>query len=104
MTGIRTVCDALIEDSYRQMLSEVHKVLHLYLTIPVTSSISERTFSSLRRLLTYLRSTMSEKRLNNCLLLYVHKDLTDTLNLQNIATEFISSNEDRRKYFGSFPH
>ena len=53
---------------------------------------------------TYLRSTMTEKRLNNCLLLHVHKDLTDSLNMQDIATEFISVSDDRRKYFGSFPH
>ena len=74
VTSIRTVCDALMEHSYRQMLSEVHKLLRLYLTIPITSSTSERTFSTLRCLLTYLRSTMTEKRLNNCLLLHVHKD------------------------------
>ena len=103
VTSIRTVCDALMEHSYRQMLSEVHKLLRLYLTIPVTSSTSERTFSTLRRLLTYLRSTMTEKRLNNCLLLHVHKDLTDSLNLQDIALQFISVNDERRKYFGSFP-
>lgn len=58
VTSIRTVCDALMEHSYRQMLSEVHKLLRLYLTIPVTSSTSERTFSTLRRLFTYLRSTI----------------------------------------------
>ena len=103
VTSIRTVCDALMENSYKHMLSEVHKLLRLYLTIPVTSSTSERTFSTLRRLLTYLRSTMTEKRLNNCLLLHVHKDLTDSLNLQDIAIQFICANDERRKYFGSFP-
>ena len=41
VTSIRTVCDAMQEHSYRQMLSEVHKLLRLYLTIPVTSSTSE---------------------------------------------------------------
>ena len=70
VTRIRTVCDALTEHSYRQMLSEVHKLLRLYLTLPVTSSTSERAFFTLRRLLNYLRSTMTEKRLNNCLLLH----------------------------------
>ena len=102
VTSIRTVCDALTEHSYRQMLSEVHKLLRLYLTLPVTSSTSERAFSTLRRLLNYLRSTMTEKRLNNCLLLHVHKDLTDSLNLHDIAVQFINANDERIKYFGSF--
>ena len=45
---------------------------------------------------------MTEKRLNNCLLLHVHKDLTDKLNLVEVANEFISVNSDRKKYFGFF--
>ena len=41
-------------------------LLRLYLTLPVTSATSERThtFSTLRRLKNYLRSTMKQDRLN----------------------------------------
>lgn len=74
VTSVQTVCDAMnTKETYTSVLSEVHKLLRLYLTIPVTSSTAERTFSVLKRLLTYLRSTMTEKRLNNCMLLHVHK-------------------------------
>ena len=41
-------------------------LLPMYLTIPVTSATSERTFSALRRLKNYLRSTMKQDGLNNC--------------------------------------
>ena len=95
VTSIRTVCQAMnTNNTYKVMLSEVHVLLCLYLTVPVTSSTCERTFSVLKRLLTYLRSTMTEKRLNNCLLLHVHKDLTDQLNIVEVANEFISVNSD----------
>ena len=40
-------------------------VLPMYLTIPVTSVTSERTFSALIRLKNYLRITMKQDRLNN---------------------------------------
>ena len=103
VTSIRTVCEAMnVCRTYKTILSEFHKLLRLYLTVPVTSSTSERTFSALKRLFTYLRSTMTEKRLNNCLLLHVHKELTDQLNITDIAKEFISANSDRNRYFGSF--
>ena len=102
VTSIRTICEAMRAHANRQMLSEVHKLLRLYLTIPITSSTSERSFSALRRLLTYLRSTMTEKRLNNCFLLHFHKDLTDRINLQDVTKEFIGVNEERSHYFGSF--
>ena len=48
--------------------------------------------------------TAPPKRLNNCLLLHVHKDVTDTLDLVEIAKEFISvgHTEECRKHFGCF--
>ena len=79
VTSIRTICVAMRAQTYRTLLSAVHELVQLSLTLPITSSTSERSFSALRRLLTYLRSTMTEKRLNNCLLRHVHKDLTKNL-------------------------
>ena len=102
VTCIRTICEAMHAHMNRQMFSEVHKLLRLYLTTPITSSTSERSFSALRRLYTYLRSTMTEKRLNNCFLLHVHKDLTDNIKLEDVAKEFIMVNDERSHYFGSF--
>ena len=102
VTSIRTVCSAMKASSYRSTFSEVHKLLRLYLTTPMTSATSERAFSTMRRLLTYLRSSMTEKRLNNCALLHIHKDLTDALDLVAIAQMFSSLNDERIHYFGSF--
>ena len=44
-------------------------------TLPVTSCECERSFSALRRLKTYTRSTMVAERLNGLALLHVHKDI-----------------------------
>lgn len=105
ITNVRTICDALTSDSSmlgKKMLSEVATILQIYLTLPVTTSTAERSFSVLRRLKTWLRSTMTQERMNNLLLLHVHKTLTDTLDLKQIADEFSSVNERRIQFFGSF--
>ena len=100
VTSVRTICDAMnAQTVYKSMLSEVHNQIRLYLTVLITTATSERTFSALRHVLPYLRSTMTEKRLNNCLLLYVHKELTDSLDLVKVGKDFIN-NEERRKHFG----
>ena len=92
VTSIQTICNVMNKkDILKQMLSTMHQLLRLYLKIPVTSSTAERTFSALKCVLTYIRSTMTEMRLNNCLLLHIHKDLTDSLNLISVAKEFIKS-------------
>ena len=89
------------EDIFKNMLPTVHQLLRLYFTIPVTSATSERTFSALKRVFTYVCSTMTEARLNNCLLLHIHKELTDTLDIFTVAKEFIN-NDERVKFFGHF--
>ena len=43
-------------------------------TLPVTSCSCERSISVLRRLKTYLRSTMSQDRLNYLTLLHIHRE------------------------------
>ena len=65
-----------INDIFKVIFSSVHLVLCLTLTSPITSAMSERTFSAMKHLYTYVQSTMTEKRLNNCLLLHIHKELT----------------------------
>ena len=80
---------------YKSMLSELDKYLKIFFSFPITSATAERLFSSLRRIKTFLRSTMSDCRLNNLFLLYVHK--TDDLDLKKIANEFVSVNSRRMK-------
>ena len=49
----------------RQLFSQVEVLFRLMPVIPITSCEAERSFSSLRRLKTWLRSTMTQERLNN---------------------------------------
>ena len=83
------------------MFSEVDKLARIYLTIPVTTATVERSFSDLQCIKTYLRSTMSQQRLNNIMLLNVHKDLADGLDMPTIPRQFVDANERRRRFFGT---
>ena len=103
VTSVRTIADTLNQNNLvKGMLGEVDKLLRIYLTFPITSATAERSFSSLRLIKTYLRSTMTSQRLNNLFLLYVHKHLTDALDLISVAKEFVSANIRRQNYFGKF--
>lgn len=101
VTDVRTIAEAMNKSTiYKGMLGEADKLLKLYFTFPVTTATAERTFSSLRRIKTFLRSTMSHCRLNNLFLLYIHTSRTDLLDLSAIAKEFVSVNSRRLHYFG----
>ena len=77
----------------------VMKRIASYMT--ATNATSERTFSALRRIKSYRRSTMSQVRLNHLMVLQVHKALTDTIKPENIADEFVSSSQHSTKVFGN---
>ena len=86
-----------------ELYTEVIKLAKLIIVIPATNAVSERTFSALRRLKTWLRSTMHQSRLNWCMLLHVHKDESGKLDLAIIGNEFASRNSSRQELFGIFP-
>ena len=100
VTSIRTVCTAVTSSNYRSTFTKVHKLLRLYMTVPITFATSDRAFSTLRRLFTCLLNV--RKRRNNCALLHIHKDLVDSMHLVAIAKSFCLFNDERIRYFGSF--
>lgn len=51
----------------------------LVLTMPVSSANAERSFSVLKRVKTYLRSTMAEQRLNNLCIMSIERELSSSL-------------------------
>jgi hypothetical protein len=54
-------------------------------TVPVTSASAERSFSKLKLVKTVMRSVMNQGRLGELLTLACERDLTDTIDLDEIA-------------------
>ena len=61
------ICDPDVNPNLRKLLT-------IFATLPATTASSERSFSTMRRLKTYLRSPMGEQRLTSLALLSVHRD------------------------------
>ncbi|XP_060855528.1 zinc finger MYM-type protein 1-like [Metopolophium dirhodum] len=68
-------------------------VFKLFLTIPMNSASCERSFSCLRRLKNYLRTTMGQTRLSDLGLLYIHKD--KEVNKDAVIDKFCADNKRR---------
>jgi hypothetical protein len=67
----------------------------ILLTVPVTVASAERSFSKLKLLKNYLRSTMSQERLNGLAMCTIEKDILDTINLNTVLDDFASRNARR---------
>ncbi len=66
------------------LLSQVRRLLQVILVMPATNATSERSFSALHRLKNYLRTTMRQDRLTHLMVIHVHKDRTDSLDLKAV--------------------
>lgn len=102
--SIETVKSALLSlsSAQRSLVNEVCKLLQLLLIMPATNSSSERSFSALRRVKSYLRNTTGQARLNHLLILHYHIDKTDKLDLKAILNEYVDRCESRKCTFAKF--
>ena len=83
------------------MLPEFAKALKILAVIPATSCSAERSFSSLRRLKTYLRSSMGQERLSNLALLHIEREYVIKIlkeDMEKIIDTF-GKRSGRNKYF-----
>ncbi|XP_058744291.1 uncharacterized protein LOC131616850 [Vicia villosa] len=71
----------------------------ILLTIPVTVASAERSFSKLKLLKSYLRSTMLQERLNGLSLIAIENDLLETIQYEDLVDEFASKSVRRMTLF-----
>ena len=77
---------ALVDDKTERLLHTLHatnrdlypaiySIISILVTMPVSSAINERYFSGIRRVKSYLRSTIGDEWLSNLSLMHVYTDM-----------------------------
>ncbi len=62
-----------------------------FLTIPVTVASCERSFSKLKMIKNYLRSTMGQERLSSLAILSIENEVANSVNFESIINKFASA-------------
>ncbi|XP_044750486.1 52 kDa repressor of the inhibitor of the protein kinase-like [Coccinella septempunctata] len=70
----------------RQLYPNIFMLLNILSTLPVTTCTPERSFSTLRRLKTYLRNSCGQERLTGLALMAIHRYIIIPTN--DVITEF----------------
>ena len=91
-----------LSPAQKVLLAEVCTLMKLILVMPATNAASERSFSAMRRVKSYLKTTMTQGRLNHLMLLHVHNDRTTSLEGAEVARRFVAGSEHRLSLFGRF--
>jgi hypothetical protein len=92
----------ILDNSQQMLVSEVVVLVKLLLVSPASNAMGERSFSTMRRLKTWLRSSMNQCRFNNLAILQVHNERVDDLNLAEVGNEFTSKSDQRKTFLGTF--
>jgi hypothetical protein len=72
----------------------------ILLTVPVTVASAERSFSKLKLLKSYMRSTMTQERLSSLATIALESDILEKINHKKMIEDFISRNTRRMMLFG----
>ncbi|XP_060855087.1 uncharacterized protein LOC132932790 [Metopolophium dirhodum] len=73
-----------LQDAY----PNISVAYQIYLTMPVTSASCERSFSKLKLIKTYLRSTTEQARLNNLSILSIENKIARQIKYEDIINDF----------------
>ncbi|KAF0746454.1 52 kDa repressor of the inhibitor of the protein kinase-like, partial [Aphis craccivora] len=70
-------------------------LLQIFATITITSATAERSFSSLRRLKNYMRTSMTKDRLNGLAVLHIPKEIP--IDIDDVINRFSRQKQRRMK-------
>lgn len=84
-------------DGLKETFPNVETILKIFLTLPVSNASGERSFSALKRVKNYLRSTLSQVRLNNLAILYIECNSLSSVNYDEVIDNFAAA-KARRKF------
>ena len=86
----------------RAHFSEVVILIKLLLMAPATNAVSECCCSTLRRIKTYLRTRMTQNRMNNTIIMNTYKEELDKLDMIQVTNEFFRECDERNNISGKF--
>ncbi|KAJ4425670.1 hypothetical protein ANN_27866 [Periplaneta americana] len=90
----------IIENNLERTFSESAKLLKVQVTIPMTTSEAERCLSTLKRVKTFLRSTMGEDRLTALAMLSIEKQvISDMCDFNERVIDRFAQRKERRMDF-----
>lgn len=95
-TTIPTSYMEILKSCSQTTFPGIYTMLKVFGSMPVSVATAERTFSTLRRLKTWLRASMTEERLTGLALLHLHLDLE--LDPEKIIDRFANDQARRMEF------
>lgn len=81
---------------HKNTFPNFYKLLSVAFTLPVSSATCERSFSAMRRVYTWLRTSMLQERFTNLAIIHIERDLSNAINSEDILNIFANADNGRK--------
>lgn len=96
--SVKDVLMLLVSSNMLSSMPELGTACVLFCTLPVTVASAERSFSKLKLIKTYLRSTISQERLDGLALISIENEAARQLNMNVLVDKFAATKARKRKF------
>lgn len=76
----------------QNVFANLYKLMQVALTLPISSASCERSFSVMRRIKTWIRSSMNQDRFTDMSILHIERDISNIIESENILNNFALKN------------
>lgn len=76
----------------QNVFANLYKLMQVALTLPISSASCERSFSVMRRIKTWIRSSMNQDRFTDMSILHIERDISNIIDSENILNKFALKN------------
>ena len=93
MSKLSEICRGLVETRKSHCYHLIDRLIHLILTLPVSTSTTERAFSAIKIVKTSLCNKMGDGFLANYLYVHIKKEIAEIFSSESIVFDFCSMKE-----------
>ncbi|XP_062170960.1 uncharacterized protein LOC133876724 [Alnus glutinosa] len=96
MSTLSELCIGLANSEKSKIYPLIDRLIHLVLTLPVSTATTERAFSAMKLIKTRLRSRMEDEFLAYHMVVYIEKEIAKNFISEMVMDEFYSISDHRR--------
>ncbi|XP_044147234.1 zinc finger MYM-type protein 1-like [Bufo gargarizans] len=95
---VTNILQYLVENNLTNTFPNLSVSLRILMTLPVSVAAGERSFSKLKLIKNYLRSTMSQARLTNLSIISIEKSFCEDLDIDDVIRNFAVAKARRVRF------